>query len=376
VLLGAGLAAFAALAPLLRDGRGDGGAGRALDAADRAREPITTTLVAGTREGRGDRPRELAWIALVALAESGERGGLVYVPPHTAAEVPGRGLQSLGSALSGGGVGLLEVTTENLLGIPLDGHLELSEPAALDLFGELEPLAVDVPSEARVTEGPEGAPADVPEGPQRLSAPLMAGLLYDPGSGSDDVERGSLHLAFWDALFERFEGEPDALEAAVHRSSPEHAATLGRLLRGLARVPGSARTLGVLPVARVAGDDSELSEVVEDEARELLALAGVGPPVKERVPVQVLNGNGAPGIGQAVGEELVGHGFEIVLSGNAHRLDQPRTLIIAHDESAEALETARRARELLGVGKVQVSARPQGIVTLTVVVGKDFLRRK
>jgi hypothetical protein len=359
VLLGAGLAAFAALAPLLRDGRGDGGAGRALDAADRAREPITTTLVAGTREGRGDRPRELAWIALVALAESGERGGLVYVPPHTAAEVPGRGLQSLGSALSGGGVGLLEVTTENLLGIPLDGHLELSEPAALDLFGELEPLAVDVP-----------------EGPQRLSAPLMAGLLYDPGSGSDDVERGSLHLAFWDALFERFEGEPDALEAAVHRSSPEHAATLGRLLRGLARVPGSARTLGVLPVASVAGDDSELSEVVEDEARELLALAGVGAPVEERVPVQVLNGNGAPGIGQAVGEELVGHGFEIVLSGNAHRLDQPRTLIIAHEESAEALERARRARELLGVGKVQVSARPQGIVTLTVVVGKDFLRRK
>ncbi len=69
-------------------------------------------------------------------------------------------------------------------------------------------------------------------------------------------------------------------------------------------------------------------------------------------------------------------GFEVVLSGNARRLNYDKTLIITYDPSAEGLEIARRVRELLGVGEVQVSSQPQGIVNLTVLVGKDFLRRE
>jgi hypothetical protein len=92
------------------------------------------------------------------------------------------------------------------------------------------------------------------------------------------------------------------------------------------------------------------------------------------VRVQVLNGNGVPGIGEEVAELLQGEDFRVILSGNAQRLNYKETLIVTYDETTGGQATAERAQELLGVGKVQVSAQGQGIVDLTIVVGKDFVR--
>jgi LytR cell envelope-related transcriptional attenuator len=71
---------------------------------------------------------------------------------------------------------------------------------------------------------------------------------------------------------------------------------------------------------------------------------------------------------------LVGQGFRVILSGNASRFTYKRTHIVTYESSDEARAIAEEARELLGVGVVRVSAQEQGIVDLTVVVGKDFLR--
>jgi ABC-type uncharacterized transport system substrate-binding protein len=48
---------------------------------------------------------------------------------------------------------------------------------------------------------------------------------------------------------------------------------------------------------------------------------------------------------------------------------------VSYDQSDAGLQTAERAQRLLGVGEVQVSSQGQGIVDLTIVVGKDFLRK-
>lgn len=90
--------------------------------------------------------------------------------------------------------------------------------------------------------------------------------------------------------------------------------------------------------------------------------------------VQVLNGNGTPGIGQVVGQRLVEGGFDVALSGNAQTMDYRVTRIVTYDPTSEGLEDAARVRELLGLGEIQVSAQTQGIVDLTVVVGRDFVR--
>jgi hypothetical protein len=159
-------------------------------------------------------------------------------------------------------------------------------------------------------------------------------------------------------------GESDA-------SAEEH----GAFFAALADLPPEDLTITALPVRPISAGESEL--YATDEA-ELLAFVeetiGIDQERPQEIRVQVLNGNGVPGIGQEVASQLVGEGFRVILSGNARRLNYRKTLVIAYDNSAEGVALAERARDLLGVGEVQVSAQQQGIVDLTIVVGKDFLR--
>ena len=94
-----------------------------------------------------------------------------------------------------------------------------------------------------------------------------------------------------------------------------------------------------------------------------------GGPAGEAVPVIVLNGNGVPGIGEAVAERLLPGGFRVTVSQNASDFDHPETLIVVG--SPDNVGLAERVRDLLGVGSVSVSVG-SGIAPVTVVIGKDF----
>jgi len=94
-----------------------------------------------------------------------------------------------------------------------------------------------------------------------------------------------------------------------------------------------------------------------------------GGPAEEAVPVIVLNGNGVPGIGEAVAERLLPGGFRVAVSQNASDFDHLETLIVVGSPDDVAL--AERVRDLLGVGSVSVSVG-SGIAPVTVVIGKDF----
>jgi LytR cell envelope-related transcriptional attenuator len=94
-----------------------------------------------------------------------------------------------------------------------------------------------------------------------------------------------------------------------------------------------------------------------------------GGPAEEAVPVIVLNGNGVPGIGEAVAERLLPGGFRVAVSQNASDFDHPETLIVVG--SPDDVGLAERVRDLLGVGSVSVSVG-SGIAPVTVVIGKDF----
>jgi polyisoprenyl-teichoic acid--peptidoglycan teichoic acid transferase len=152
--------------------------------------------------------------------------------------------------------------------------------------------------------------------------------------------------------------------------SPEE---VGELFTGLASADPVERTLALLPVDPVGVGDGELYSADGEDVAEFMAeTVGAPPPPTDIVRVQVLNGIGVPGVGQEVAGLLAGDGFRVVLSGNAQSFGERRTLIVAYDLSLEGQAVADRARDLLGVGHVQVSSQAQGIVDLTIVVGKDF----
>ncbi len=117
-----------------------------------------------------------------------------------------------------------------------------------------------------------------------------------------------------------------------------------------------------------AADGEEIAVFLNDTVGSKVA-------TEDEIRVQVLNGNGVPGIGQEVADLLVDKGFRVIVSANARRFDYDRSLIIIYDDSPESEAIARKARSLLGGGEIQVSTQDQGIVDLTIVVGKDFLRK-
>jgi anionic cell wall polymer biosynthesis LytR-Cps2A-Psr (LCP) family protein len=336
--------------------------------------------VIGTKRDRG--AQKLVWLDLVSLDRAAGRGAVVYVPAHSAAEVPGRGLQDLSDAYSTGGLPLLLVTAENLLGVRIDHYLVMPSSGARALLATLGPLPVDVPDQVTVPAGHREARVLFRPGLQRLSADFLVSLLYTVGLDGDDQELGSRNLAFWDALLDRFAADPGALRSAVATGgaaleSDTPPSDDASAIAGLASLPPSHRTVAQLPVEQVSVGGSELYRSDEQELDEFLtdALGEVSGPSR-RASVQVLNGNGVPGIGQRVAHLLVGHGFRVFLSGNAPDFpDEEHTKIVVYSPGEGAFRLAERARDLLGVGKIRVSAQRQGIVEMTIVVGKDFLTR-
>lgn len=339
--------------------------------------PIAT-LMYGTQEARPE--KGALWISLFVFDPNEDRSSIVYIPAHTAVEVPGRGLLPLGESLASGGPALLLVSTENLLGVHVDRYIELSDSDSRLLFDETGPLTVDVPSEVRVPAGPRQAKLIFVEGPQELSSQFLSRLIYTRGLDVDDLEFGARLLAFWQAFFDEFAGDRVALREAVIAAgtaldSDESAEVNAEFFEAIAATPSSDLLLSTLPVREISAGDSELYSVDPEELSTLIRQTfGAPSDQTDEVRVQVLNGNGEPGIGQEVAERLVGEGFRVILSGNARTLDYETTLIVTYDSSDEGIALAERARDLLGVGEVQIATQQQGIVDLTIVVGKDFLR--
>jgi polyisoprenyl-teichoic acid--peptidoglycan teichoic acid transferase len=349
------------------------------NAAPVGKDSINTVLLFGTLERSPD--PDARWMTLLSYDERKERGAIVYMPAHAAAEVPGRGLMGAGEALSSGGVPLLLATMENLLGIEIDSYLELSDSDARTLFDATGPISVDVPTEVQIEAGPNQAEVLFDEGPQELSSTFLRKLLYVVGLDGDEAELGARHLAFWDGLFSEFADDPAALESAVRRAegavgeSDLDAGKVATFLGSFAALDEDDRRLAAIPATQVSVGGDELYEVDHEELVAFLeSTVGTEPISSGEVRVQVLNGNGVPGIGEEVAKRLKGEDFRVILSGNARRLNYKKTLIVTYDESDAGQATAERAKDLLGVGEVQVSAQGQGIVDLTIVVGKDFVR--
>lgn len=344
-----------------------------------APEEVTTALFVGTRRtGAGER---LAWLTLMSLSAEDRSGTIAYVPGRTSVEVPGRGMQTFSDAYGTGDAELLLVTVENLFGIPIEHLLEVGEDEAESLFSEVGPLTVDVPADVRVPAGPEEVRVIFSAGQQSLAPSMLVRLLYTPDLEDDEVSLGVRHVAFWNALLGSFRSDPDALEHAL-LSGGDALGDAGTGLDDVARMLGrlaahaddvSLRTLTVSPVD-VPGSSIYVAE--EEDVADLVAEVAGRTALADPVRVQILNGNGEPGIGEEVAALLVGEGFRVTLSGNARSLDHETSLVVGYGTGEEARAMAERARELLGVGEIRISTQRQGIVDVTIVVGKDFLRTR
>ncbi len=101
---------------------------------------------------------------------------------------------------------------------------------------------------------------------------------------------------------------------------------------------------------------------------ELEAARGVESP-DQRPQVEILNGCGVSGVAAQAHEYLRRLGFDVVNVENARAFDYERTLVIDRGGN-EGI--ARRIARFLGTENVIRQVRPELMLQVTVILGKDY----
>jgi polyisoprenyl-teichoic acid--peptidoglycan teichoic acid transferase len=320
-------------------------------------------------------------IAVLAYDREGGEGTILLVPPSTVADVPGHGSFGVGQAFAFGDAALTGVTLENLLGVRLDEVVAVSSAQWAAVLDRLGGYDIEVPTQLVSRDDGGAGEVRFEPGPQHLDGSRLAEYLTFQAPDETELDALPRVQRVLAGMLDRLAEEPDLLAEVVGEGAPELAADDPELVRELlaelsqARLEDGVVTL-TLPVSPLGSgredvyrvDASRLSQLVEDRlaASRPSGEAGAGRDL------QILNGNGIPGVGQLVAERLQPGGYRVLLSGNADSFDHETTRIVIHDDGPEQLAVARDIRDRLGVGEIERSGTPQSVVDVTIVVGADF----
>lgn len=385
-LLVAGLSVGAVIgASKLVSGVGDDeGPGEVAAPAPGDTDPQPTLVLATFDESKPDAGASL--IAVLAYDRETEDGTVLFIPAATVAEIPGHGLLPIGRAFGFGEGPLLDATLDNLLGVDLDHVVGISRQGWSSLFTRLGGLTLDVPERLDERQDDGSSRARFLPGEQFLDGPRVAELLTFRESSETELEVLPRAQRVLLAMLDLIAQDPAVLDAVFTDGAPMlDTSAEPAAVRELLRLLAEAETLGELEVRTLPvsplGSGEEDSYRVDDERADAVIdsrLASSVPTARSQAgrDLQILNGNGAPGIGQRVAEKLVPAGFRVVLTRNADRFDHTETRIIVFDDSPEQLAIAEEVRALLGVGTIERSRLPQSVADVTVVVGLDFLERR
>ncbi len=196
-----------------------------------------------------------------------------------------------------------------------------------------------------------------------ISVADLAAVFSDPGG--DRSALTSLQVAAIRAVLEAASLRPAGERAALAGSSPSPQAgpALSEVLR---RITSGKTRVELFPAGtRVA--EGQFAFVPDAEAIQ----AGItrrSPSFDADVTVQVLNGSGRIGVGEAVAERLAGLDVDLPAPLNAESFSYRQTQILA---GPETLQVARDIRAILARGVVLDGPDlPEG--TIQVIVGDDF----
>lgn len=331
-----------------------------------AADPVAVTLEATPKAlliHVGD-VGELVSVTAAVLDGSGSGGGVVFVPASTVLDVPGFGLESLARSLELGGEELVQLTTENLLGVEFDHVAVLDARAWASLVEDVAPLEVVNPNP--IDRDDDGRIAVVTDaGPLTLTADAVGPFLAAQALEEPDLERLLRHDTVWRAWLGGL--------ASIDYPLADVRTDLGAFLHGLADGPVDYR---LLPVETLAGTGVETEyQIVREDIDALVAelapdAAGDG---SGRVRVQLLNGAGTPGLASVATELLVPAGARVDLRDNARTFDYRTTQLVYYRDDQRI--AAERLREALGLGEVVRDRNAIDVVDVTIVLGRDFVDR-
>jgi hypothetical protein len=303
-------------------------------------------------------PGEEAPVAALLVVQDPEGGdpGVYLVPPDVLLEGPNGEYVFAADAMA---QGVLAEDLGRVVNAPVDAVYtvpvsKLGEWAGSgELQVELEdPVAVEIDGDVRMIKDGDLVPiADLPD------------IFSDGGENRRDLT--TLQAALVEAALDAAALRPAADRSHLTSPSPSPSAGPG-LAAVLARITSGKAQVERFPAGtRVA--EGQFAFVPSPEA----IMAGItrrSPAYHADVTVEVFNGSGRIGVGEAVLERLASLDVNLPAPLNADSFDYEQTQILA---GADTLPMARSIRAILGRGVVlDGSDLPKD--TIRVIVGDDF----
>ncbi len=349
-------------------GGGSGGGG---ELAGRMASTDRTLLVAVAPEGPGKEADSIVLFGLVGES----RASAVAIPSGTTTDVPVHGPATLGESASFGGPDLLELSTENLLGVRVDSTVILDRQGFIDAIAPLAPFDILVEERLGVRDGNEIVTRFQP-GRYSMDASTLNAYMELRAEGESEMARLARHQKVWEAVIERARAlqevqlvlEPDG----VHVAANAPVSTAAEVISALRSREVAFSLLPVDPKQSLEGEESfeprqgDIQRVVS----QMFPGAAVAPDVEARIRIGILNGNGGVGVSEAVARQLVPLGYRVVYTENADRFDYPETQIVFYRTPDERF--ARDIRAALGRGRLVFNRETQDVVDILIVVGHDF----
>jgi len=306
---------------------------------------------------------EIDAITVLTLPSPGSGGGgVVFVPTRVIEDMPIFGVAPIEAAYDLGTAQVQAEVVGDLLGAGMGEVAVVDAERWAGLVAPVAPLLVDNPDDLYVDDE-----LRFPAGEVELEAEDVGPYLEARVEGQSELARLFRHETLWRAWLTAVEDAggaeavPGELEAGV-----------GHFVRELA---AGDTVLERLPAEEATSEDfaEEPTFVADPEAVDALVAELIPfprsprPGVRERV--RVLNGTDDLDAARRVAGTLPPVGVEVIIVGNASRLDHETTTIAYVGPEHE--HAARAIRDVLGGGEVLQDPRPSDVVDITVTLGAD-----
>ena len=365
----------------LLDGRGGSAGGARFAGA----EDGQTTMLFMIRQA-DDLTRRSDMLVVFALDATGANPVALFLPSNTLTEIPGHGLDLAGRGYSFGGMPLQSIVVDNILGIALDRDAAMTDEVFGRLVDDAGGLDIDVEGTLLRDDGTGRNAADFSPGSQHMDGEAVRRFLRFQAPDETELSRIARARQVWEALIDRWGKMGPGTLAQRFRSIGKEwnqgietglaPLDMAEFFSAFAAVKTDDRIYTTLPVSPVSAGGAEQALQIDagqtsDLVREYFAASMPANPYRG-TRIEILNGNGVPQIGETIALKVVPKGFRIVLNRNARAFDFPVTKIVVYSRDERSLGAARKIRELLGVGEIEVGLRVQTVVDVTIVVGHDF----
>jgi len=341
-----------------------------------------TVLVAMTLHD--DASNKASALTLFGVDPEGTNPVVLFIPAGTLGPIPGlKDFDLMGQALSVGQPSLQQITVDNLLGIDIDRTAVIDDVSLGQFIDGIGGITVDV-EERLLGPGPGGTQTlQVPLGKHHMDGAEAVTYLTYTSNDLGEVDSFVRAQKVWEGIFSAGGQKITTALRALQPDplSADDVAAIGALWKAFAERSADDRTYEVLPGEEIGGggdnvgykpDTDQIAQMVK---RDFSGSIPAGVNVAARPRIDLRNGNGSPEIGQRAAAVLVPAGLRIIQTGNAVNFDFASTRIVVYGDDEASLALARKIKNLLGVGTIQIGTRPESVVDVTVVLGKDFVNR-